>query len=183
MLLAVAENIECKVLSSLAYRLQLVQHNIIALLMVQMPHGRNVDLLRIHFKINRHFTLFKNLRGIDQIGDRSYLCIPHPGLISEGLNDSVRYRHELIKTVEFIFEEYPEHPVSPFLPIFDLHIVVNPHHPLLCRNRQRTKCAVLLVVAEINGNVIGLLRGKMEPRHTVINQRKGNHPEQVGEWL
>ena len=177
MLFAIAEDVDRQVFPLLAYRLQLIQHDIVALLMVQVSHRCNVDLLGVHLKVNGHFTLFEDLRGVDQVRDRSNLGLLQPGFIAEGLNDAIGHRHKLIEPMELVVEKRPQYPVPPFLPVFDLHIVVDPHDPFFRRNRQRSKRAVMLIVAEINGNIIGLVRGKPEPGHKAHNQRKGNQPE------
>ena len=151
--------------------------------MIEVAHGCNIDLVGIHCKINGDFTLFKDLCGIDQIGDGRNPGIPDSGLLPERLNDPLRHRCILCKPVELAAEKRPEDPVLELLPVFDLHVVMDPHDPLSGGNRQGAKGAVLLIVAEINGHIIGLLRGKVEPGHKPHDQRKWHHPEEVGEGL
>ena len=58
MLRTIAKDIERQIFPPPADALQLIQHDIIALLMIEVAHGCNIDLVGIHCKINGdlHFS-------------------------------------------------------------------------------------------------------------------------------
>ena len=75
MIRTVAEDIHGEILALFAHFLELIQHNIIALLMIQMTHGCNVKLIGIYFKVNRLVALFKNFVRVNQIRNGRHFCI------------------------------------------------------------------------------------------------------------
>ena len=75
MIRTVTENIHGEILALFTHFLELIQHNIIALLMIQMTHGCNIKLIGINVKINRLIALFKNFVRINQIRNGRHFCI------------------------------------------------------------------------------------------------------------
>ena len=115
------------------------------------------------------------------VGDSGDFLVVNAGDAAEAVDDAGGDGGKLVVILELGLEKVPEHPVLDLVSPLDLHVVVNPHDPLLCPDRDRPHRAFVAVAVEVDCHVIFLVRVRL--RRGGAEQFKVDQPVQEGVGL